>query len=41
MFGLRAIYHDGWVAATPPPAPVWLMGTTKLPEVVNGYEWEL
>jgi arylsulfatase A-like enzyme len=41
MFGLRAIYHDGWVAATPPPAPVWLMGTAKLPEVVNGYEWEL
>ncbi len=41
MFGLRAIYHDGWIAATPPPAPVWLMGTTKAPEVVNGYNWEL
>jgi arylsulfatase len=41
MFGLRAIYHDGWIAATPPPAPVWMMGTVKLPEVVNGYDWEL
>lgn len=41
MFGNRAIYHDGWVAATTPPAPPWLMGTTKMPEVVNGYKWEL
>jgi arylsulfatase A-like enzyme len=41
MFGNRAIYHDGWIAATTPPAPPWLMGTAKLPEVVNGYQWEL
>ena len=41
MFGNRAIYHDGWIAATTPPAPPWLMGTGKLPEVVNGYRWEL
>src|SRR5262249_24913160 len=41
MFGNRAIYHDGWIAATTPPAPPWLMGTAKLPEVVNGYKWEL
>jgi len=41
MFGNRAIYHDGWIAATPPPAPPWLMGTVKLPDVVNGYKWEL
>jgi arylsulfatase len=41
MFGNRAIYHDGWVAATPPPEPPWLMGTAKMPEVVNGYKWEL
>ena len=27
MFGNRAIYHDGWIAATTPPAPPWLMGT--------------
>ena len=41
MFGNRAIYHDGWIAATTPPAPPWLMGLEKMPEVVNGYKWEL
>lgn len=41
MFGNRAIYHDGWVAATTPPAAPWLMGTVKMPEVVDGYNWEL
>jgi arylsulfatase A-like enzyme len=41
MFGNRAIYHDGWIAATTPPAPPWLLGTAKLPEVVDGYQWEL
>jgi arylsulfatase A-like enzyme len=41
MFGNRAIYHNGWIAATPPPQPPWLMGTAKMPEVLNGYKWEL
>src|SRR5262249_21668361 len=42
MFANRAIYHDGWIAATTPPAPPWLLGTAKVPEdVVNGYKWEL
>jgi hypothetical protein len=41
MFGNRALYHDGWIAATTPPAPPWAMGTVKLPDVVNGYKWEL
>jgi arylsulfatase A-like enzyme len=41
MFGNRAIYHDGWIAATPPPQPPWLLGTAKMPEVLNGYKWEL
>ena len=41
MFGNRAIYHDGWIAATTPPVPPWLMGTAKMPDVVNGYKWEL
>src|SRR5579864_6075954 len=41
MFGNRAVYHDGWVAATTPPAAPWLMGLSKLPDVVNGYKWEL
>ncbi|MBR0827049.1 arylsulfatase [Bradyrhizobium manausense] len=42
MWGNRAIYHDGWIAATTPPAPPWLLGTAKMPtDVVNGYKWEL
>jgi arylsulfatase A-like enzyme len=42
MFANRAIYHDGWIACTTPPAAPWLLGTAKLPEdVVNGYKWEL
>jgi arylsulfatase A-like enzyme len=41
MFGNRAIYHDGWLACTIPPAPPWLLGKAKFPDVVNGYKWEL
>jgi arylsulfatase A-like enzyme len=41
MFGNRAIYHDGWVACTTPPAPSWLLGSVKMPDVLNGYKWEL
>jgi arylsulfatase A-like enzyme len=41
MFGNRALYHDGWVAATVPPQPPWLMGTVKMPDVLTGYKWEL
>ena len=42
MFANRAIYHDGWIAATTPPAPPWLLGTARLPtDIVNGYKWEL
>ena len=41
MVGNRAIYHDGWIAATTPPLAPWLLGLGKFPEVVNGYTWEL
>jgi arylsulfatase A-like enzyme len=41
MFGNRGIYHKGWYACTTPPAGPWLMGLTKMPDVVNGYTWEL
>jgi len=40
MFGNRAIFHDGWIAATAPPEPVWLLGTKPLPPV-SEYHWEL
>lgn len=43
MFGGRAIYHDGWIAATTPWAAPWLMGLVGKPptDVINGYNWEL
>jgi arylsulfatase len=41
MVGNRAIYHDGWIAATTPPEPPWDLGLGKFPNVVNGYTWEL
>ena len=40
MVGNRAIYHDGWIAATTPPAAPWLLGTAKMPEL-SDYHWEL
>ena len=40
MFGNRALYHDGWIAVTPPPQPPWLMGTAELPPL-DQYKWEL
>jgi arylsulfatase A-like enzyme len=41
MAGNRAIYHDGWIAATTPPDAPWLLATGKLPDLNTGYKWEL
>jgi arylsulfatase A-like enzyme len=41
MAGNRAIYQAGWIASTTPPAPPWELAMGKLPDVVNGYKWEL
>jgi arylsulfatase len=42
IMGNRAIYQDGWMACTTPPAPPWLMGLAKMPkDIQNGYGWEL
>ena len=40
MVGNRAIYHDGWVAATTPPSPPWELGTGTMPPM-DQYKWEL
>ncbi len=40
MASNRAIYHDGWIAATTPPAPVWELGTGAMPPP-DKYKWEL
>ena len=40
MFGMRGIYHDGWLACTTPLVPV---GDSNDPaaDVIGGYKWEL
>jgi arylsulfatase len=41
MFGMRGIYHNGWMASTLPFRSPW-DGTAALPDdVVNGATWEL
>ena len=40
MLGNRAIYHDGWVAATTPVDLPWQAGGSSV-DVLNGYKWEL
>jgi arylsulfatase A-like enzyme len=41
MLGNRAIYHDGWVAATVPPVTPWAAGLPTMPDVLTAYKWEL
>jgi arylsulfatase len=41
MFGNRAIYHDGWVAATTPALAPWQMSPGPAPDLFTGYNWEL
>jgi arylsulfatase len=41
MLGNRAIYHDGWIAATSPATLPWELSTKSAPDVITGYQWEL
>jgi hypothetical protein len=41
MLGNRAIYHDGWVAATTPVTLPWELSSAPPPDVITGYKWEL
>ena len=41
MLGNRALYHDGWVAATTPATLPWELSTKMPPDVITGYNWEL
>jgi len=41
MLGNRAIYHDGWIAATTPATIPWELSTATPPDVITGYKWEL
>ncbi len=41
MLGNRAIYHDGWIAATTPVTLPWELSSAPPPDVMTGYNWEL
>ncbi|WP_205927044.1 arylsulfatase [Rhizobium sp. P32RR-XVIII] len=41
MLGNRAIFHDGWIAATTPATLPWELSTKTPPDVITGYNWEL
>jgi arylsulfatase len=41
MLGNRAIYRDGWVAATTPATLPWELSSATPPDVITGYKWEL
>jgi arylsulfatase A-like enzyme len=41
MLGNRAIYHDGWLAATTPVTLPWELSAAPPPDVITGYNWEL
>jgi hypothetical protein len=40
FFGNRAIYNDGWIAATTPAGPSWSSNVLMV-DVITGYKWEL
>ncbi len=41
MLGNRAIYNDGWVAATTPATLPWELSSATPPDLITGYNWEL
>jgi arylsulfatase len=41
MLGNRAIFSDGWVAATTPATIPWVLSSKAAPDVLTGYKWEL
>jgi len=41
MLGNRAIYNEGWVAATTPVTIPWAPSSGPVPDVITGYKWEL
>jgi arylsulfatase len=40
MLANRAIYQNGWVAATTPTTPPWV-AVAELVDPIDGYQWEL
>ncbi|HKI35108.1 MAG TPA: sulfatase-like hydrolase/transferase [Gemmataceae bacterium] len=41
MMGVRALYHDGWIASTTPLRPPWELTGPVVQDPANAYKWEL
>jgi arylsulfatase A-like enzyme len=41
MVGMRAMYHDGWIASTTPYRVPWDITAQPPKDIVNGVKWEL
>ena len=41
MFGMRALYHEGWMASTTPYRAPWDITAQPPKDIVNGVKWEL
>ena len=41
MFGMRALYHEGWMASTTPYRAPWKITDPTPNDIVNGVKWEL
>jgi arylsulfatase A-like enzyme len=41
MVGMRALYHDGWIASTTPYRVPWDITAVPPKDIVNGVKWEL
>jgi arylsulfatase len=41
MMGVRALYHDGWIACTTPLRPPWEIVGPTVQDPANAYKWEL
>jgi len=41
MLGNRAIYDNGWLAATTPATIPWILSMAPPPDIMTGYTWEL
>ncbi len=41
MFGMRALYHEGWMASTTPYRAPWKITDPTPKDIVNGVKWEL
>ena len=41
MMGVRALYHDGWIASTTPIRPAWVTMGPVVQDPAGAFKWEL